>query len=83
MTGRLRLSGAVHERIGTGTGAGGIAAVIIPLPLIGFLIYGAVSDSMNMGQALAHGLIVSAVFALSALIVTIKKKQDKPFERVR
>lgn len=61
--------------------AGRIGAVIIvPLPLIGFLIYGAVSDSMEIGQAFLFGLIVSAIFALSALISGLKKKAEKPFE---
>ncbi len=54
-------------------------AVIIPAPLIGFLIYGAVSDSLDMGRAFLYGLMVSAVFALIALIVTIRQKLDKPF----
>lgn len=59
------------------TRIGGI--VIIPAPLIGFLIYGAVSDSMEIGQAFLYGLIVSAVFAFTTFIVTIRQKVDRPF----
>ena len=54
--------------------------IIVPLPLIGFLIYGAVSDSMEIGQAFVYGLIVAAVFALTALISGLKKRVEKPFE---
>lgn len=54
-------------------------AVIIPAPLIGFLIYGAVSDSLDMGRAFLYGLAVSAVFALTTLIATIRQKSERPF----
>ena len=54
--------------------------VFVLLPFIGFLIYGAVSDKMDIGQAAVYGLIVSAIFALVSLIVAIKHKLAKPFE---
>ena len=50
-------------------------AIIIPLPLIGFAIYGAISDKMSIGQALIYGAIVSIVFLIFALI---GKKQSDP-----
>ena len=54
--------------------------VLVLLPLLGFLIYGAVSDKMELGRALVTGLVVSAVFGLTTLVVTLKKKLSKPFE---
>ena len=52
--------------------------IIIPIPLIGFLIYGAVTG-MDMGAAFLYGLCVSAIFALVALIAAIKNKTAAPF----
>lgn len=57
-------------------------AVFVLLPLIGFLIYGAVSDKMDFGKAAVYGLIVSAIFAFVSLIVAIKNKLTKSFEGV-
>ena len=37
---------------------------IVPLPFIGFLIYGAVSDNMEMPTAIAGGIFVSIVFLI-------------------
>ena len=54
--------------------------ILIALPLIGFAIYGALSDSMTMVRALLTGAVVSVVFAIASLIVTLKKKLEKPFE---
>ena len=53
-------------------------AIIIPAPLIGFLIYGAVTD-LDMGRAFLYGFLVSAVFVLTTLIVTIRQKLDPSF----
>ena len=49
-------------------------AFIIPLPLIGFIIYGAVSSEMEMGKAVLIGAIVSVIFLIFTLIG--KKKSD-------
>ena len=57
-------------------------AVFVMLPFIGFLIYGAVSDKLDVGKAAVYGLIFSAVFALVSLIVAVKRKLAKPFEGV-
>ena len=56
------------------------SVVLILLPFLGFVIYGAVSDKMDVGKAAAYGLILSAVFAFAAIIVALKKKLAKPFE---
>ena len=56
------------------------AVVLVVLPLVGFLIYGALSSAMDMGQALFTGVIVSAVFALATLITLIKQKLARSFE---
>ena len=42
--------------------SGRVSAFIVPLPLVGFLIYGLVSDEMEITKALLIGLVVSAVF---------------------
>ncbi len=54
--------------------------IFVLLPFIGFLIYGAVSDKIDIGKAAVYGLIVSAIFAFITLIVAIKHKLTKPFE---
>ena len=56
------------------------AVVIVLLPILGFLIYGAVSDKLDIGRAALYGAIVSGIFAFSSLIVAIRKKLEKPFE---
>ena len=43
-------------------------AILVPLPLIGFAIYGAVSDKLELPKALLYGAIVSVVFLIFALI---------------
>lgn len=43
-------------------------AILVPLPLIGFAVYGAVSDRMELKQALIYGAIVSVIFLIFALI---------------
>ena len=55
-------------------------AVFVVLPFLGFLIYGAVSDKMDVGKAAVYGIIISAIFAFVSLIVAIRHKLDKPFE---
>lgn len=54
--------------------------VFVLLPFLGFLIYGAVSDKMDVGKAAVCGIILSAIFAFVSLIVAIRRKLDKPFE---
>ena len=56
------------------------SVVLVLAPFVGFLIYGAVSDKMEIGTAAFYGLVISAIFLLAALITAIKKKFTKPFE---
>ena len=63
--------------------ASGIFALfLVPLPLIGFLIYGSVSKDMGIGQAFLFGAIISAVFLVFALVGAAKKRTEKPYEAV-
>ena len=56
--------------------------ILVLLPVIGFTIYGAVSDKMDIVRAVLTGLIVTAIFGLTSFIVLLKKKLSKPFEGV-
>ena len=58
------------------------SAVLIPVPLIGFLIYSIVSDKMPVSQGLKTGLIVSAVFLVFALVSKFSEARKKPYEAV-
>ncbi len=62
--------------------AGIFGLILIPLPLIGFVIYSMVTDKMEMTQALTYGGIVSAVFLVFALISSIARKAKKPYDAV-
>ncbi len=53
--------------------------VLILLPIVGFLLYGAFSASMDVGRALLIGLVISAIIALTVLGTLLKKKLTKPF----
>ena len=80
---RLVDSEEVQKALKKNKRIGNIAVfVFVLLPLIGFLIYGAVSDQMEFGKAAVYGLIVSAIFAFVALIVAIRRRLDQPFEGV-
>lgn len=56
------------------------ALILVPLPLLGFLIYSLVSDKMETPQALMIGGIVSAVFLVFALVSMLKQRMTKPYE---
>ena len=63
--------------------AGNILAVfLIPLPLLGFVIYSIVTDNMPIAQAFKTGLIVSAVFLVFALLSKLSAARQKPYEAV-
>ena len=63
--------------------AGAVFAVfIIPLPLIGFVIYSLVSEKMPLAQAIKAGLIVSAVFLVFTILSKITAAMKKPYEAV-
>lgn len=55
---------------------------IVPLPLIGFALYSAITDKMEMKEALFVGLCVSGVFLLFALWALFKNRTEKSYEAV-
>jgi len=57
-----------------------VGLIVILLPLLGFGVYGAVSDAMEPWQAMSAGVVISVIMALTVLIVSLSKKLSKPFE---
>lgn len=57
-----------------------VGLIVIILPLIGFGIYGSVSDTMELWQAVFAGVVISAIMAMTVLIVSLKKRFSKSFE---
>ena len=62
--------------------AGIFGVILIPLPLIGFLIYSKFTGNMPAAQAFKTGAIVSAVFLVFTLISKISSALKKPYEAV-
>ena len=63
--------------------AGGIFGMfLVPLPLLGFVIYAAVTDSMALGKAAAYGAVISAVFLVFALIGARSTSASRSYEGV-
>ncbi|MBR2100020.1 MAG: patatin-like phospholipase family protein, partial [Eubacterium sp.] len=58
------------------------AFFIIPLPLIGFVIYSLVTEKMELNQALMAGGFISFVFLVCTLISAIKSRASKSYEAV-
>lgn len=58
------------------------AFFIIPLPLIGFVVYSLVTEKMELNQALMAGGFVSFVFLICTLISAIKSRASKSYEAV-
>lgn len=56
--------------------------ILVPLPLIGFLIYGAVSRDMEIGQAALIGAIVSVIFLIFALVGRFRQRESASYEGV-
>lgn len=56
------------------------ALFLVPLPIIGFLIYSALSESMEFSQGLTIGAIVSGVFLLFALYGFIRDRASNAYE---
>ena len=56
--------------------------ILIPLPLIGFIIYGKVSGSLELGKSALYGGIVSAVFLLFALISFVRSRAKNAYDAV-
>ena len=48
--------------------SGRIAAFMVPIPLVGFAVYGLLSDGLDFSRALLYGAIVSLVFLVFSLI---------------
>lgn len=55
---------------------------IIPLPLIGFVIYASVTGDMEIADAAKNGLFVSAVFLVFAVISSLKQRAQNSYEGV-
>lgn len=62
--------------------AGIFGLILVPLPVIGFLIYSKVSGDMELSQALIIGGCVSAVFLIFALIGLIRGRAGAGYEGV-
>lgn len=62
--------------------AGVFAFFLVPLPLIGFLIYGLVSDTMELKTALIAGAAVSLVFLAFALYGFVRERAANAYEGV-
>ncbi len=62
--------------------AGVFAFILVPIPIIGFVIYALASGAMEIGTALLIGGIISAVFLIFALYGLISSKAKKSYEAV-
>ena len=62
--------------------AGVFAFFLVPIPLIGFLIYSAASQAITISQALLYGGIVSVVFLVFALYGFVKSRPQNSYEAV-
>ena len=63
-----------------GRAAAVFGLILIPLPLIGFIIYSMVSGEMEMNQALVYGGIVSGIFLLFSVISAVARRAKKPYD---
>lgn len=54
--------------------------ILVPLPLIGFLIFSFVNDELEPQQGLIYGACVSAVFLVFALYGLIKARAKNAYE---
>ena len=60
--------------------AGVFGFILVPLPLVGFIIYSLVSGKMELKQAALIGGIVSAVFLIFAIYGAIKNRAKNTYE---
>ena len=58
------------------------ALFLVPLPLVGFVIYSLAGESMELKQALIYGGIISAVFLVFALVGFIRGRANNGYEAV-
>ncbi|MBO4468538.1 MAG: hypothetical protein J5766_04490 [Clostridia bacterium] len=56
------------------------AFVFVPIPFIGFLIYGFMNEDFDISNAALYGGIISAVFLLFALYGFIKERAKNTYE---
>ncbi|MBO4220740.1 MAG: zinc-ribbon domain-containing protein [Clostridia bacterium] len=56
--------------------------ILVPVPLIGFLVYSLAGGSMEIGSALLYGGIISAVFLVFALIGFIRDRSGNTYDAV-
>ena len=59
-----------------------VAGFIVPIPLVGFAIYGLLSDTMEFPRALLYGEIVSAVFLIFSWIGKRQSSGKNAYEGV-
>ncbi len=60
--------------------AAGCGMVLIPIPLIGFVLYSLISGKMEFKTALIYGGAISAVFLIVNLISSAAAKAEKEYE---
>lgn len=60
--------------------AGIFSLFLIPLPLIGFVVYSVFSDKMETGQAVKYGGFISVVFLIFSLYNSIKERAKNSYE---
>lgn len=60
--------------------AGIFSLFLVPLPLIGFLVYSIVSNQIETADALRYGAFVSGIFLLFALYGIIKGRAKNTYE---
>lgn len=56
--------------------------ILVPIPVIGFLIYSLATGNIEVGPALGYGCIVSAVFLVFALVSFIRERAKNTYEAV-
>ncbi|MBR3299882.1 MAG: hypothetical protein IKI68_00155 [Clostridia bacterium] len=62
--------------------AGIFGFILVPLPIIGFLIYSMYTKDMETSSALLYGAAVSGVFLIFALFGMIKSRAENSYEAV-
>ena len=60
--------------------AGIFSLLLVPLPLIGFVVYSIFSDQIETNQAIKYGRFISAVFLIFALYSSVKGRAKNSYE---